>query len=40
VTVEVLSPSAVKVGATAADPTAAIDIVGAILVDQGCVTPE
>jgi phosphotransferase system HPr (HPr) family protein len=40
VTTEVLAPSAVKVGAAAADPTAAIDIVGAILVDQGCVTPE
>ena len=39
-TTEVLSPSAVRVGATAADPTAAIDVVGAILVEQGCVTPE
>ena len=39
-TVEVLSPSAVKVGASAADPTAAIDIVGSILVAEGCVTPE
>ncbi|HYN69481.1 MAG TPA: HPr family phosphocarrier protein [Candidatus Eisenbacteria bacterium] len=39
-TTEVLSTSAVVVGATAADPTAAIDIVGSILVAEGCVTPD
>jgi len=39
-TTEVLSPSAVVVGATAADRTAAIDLVGAMLVAEGCVTPE
>jgi phosphocarrier protein FPr len=40
VTVEVLSESAVVVGATAADKNKAIDIVGSLLVAQGCVTTE
>ena len=35
----VLSPSAVAVGAVAADQAAAIDLVGAMLVAEGCVTP-
>jgi multiphosphoryl transfer protein len=39
-TTEVLSTSAVVVGATAPDQTAAIDLVGAILVAEGCVTPD
>lgn len=39
-TTEVLSASAVVVGATAPDRTAAIDIVGAMLVAEGCVTPD
>ena len=39
-TTEVLSTSAVVVGATAPDRTAAIDIVGAMLVAEGCVTPD
>jgi phosphotransferase system HPr (HPr) family protein len=37
---EVLSTSAVVVGATAPDRIAAIDLVGAMLVSEGCVTPE
>jgi phosphocarrier protein FPr len=40
VTTEVLSTSAVVVGATAPDRTAAIDLVGALLVAEGCVTPD
>jgi multiphosphoryl transfer protein len=39
-TTEVLSTSAVVVGASAPDQTAAIDLVGAILVAEGCVTPD
>jgi multiphosphoryl transfer protein len=39
-TAEVLSTSAVVVGASAPDQTAAIDLVGAILVAEGCVTPD
>ena len=39
-TVEVLSHSAVVVGATAADRKTAIALVGSILVAEGCVTPE
>jgi len=39
VTIEVLSQSAVVVGARAADRDSAIDLVGAILVAQGCATP-
>ena len=35
----ILSPSAVAVGATAADQTEAIDLVGSMLVAEGCVTP-
>jgi len=38
VTVEVLSRSAVVVGATAADRNKAIDLVGSLLVAEGCVT--
>jgi phosphotransferase system HPr (HPr) family protein len=38
VTVEVLSESAVVVGATAADKNKAIDLVGSLLVAEGCVT--
>ncbi len=37
-TVEVLSESAVIVGATAADRNTAIDLVGSLLVAEGCVT--
>ena len=37
-TVEVLSRSAVVVGATAADRNKAIDLVGSLLVAEGCVT--
>ncbi len=37
-TAEVLSASAVVVGATAADRDSAIDLVGAILVAEGCAT--
>src|SRR5438034_7739940 len=37
---EVLSASAVVVGASAPDQTAAIDLVGSILVAEGCVTPD
>lgn len=37
-TVEVLSPSAVVVGAVAADRNKAIDLVGSLLVAEGCVT--
>jgi multiphosphoryl transfer protein len=36
---EILRPTAIVVGATAADKAAAIDRVGAILVDEGLVTP-
>jgi phosphocarrier protein FPr len=39
-TTEVLSTSAVVVGATAPDRTAAIELVGAMLVAEGCVTSE
>ena len=39
-TVEVLSSSSVRVGATAVDRDAAIDLVGGMLVDAGAVTPE
>jgi phosphocarrier protein FPr len=38
-TTEVLSTSAVVVGATAPDRTSAIDLVGALLVAEGIVTP-
>jgi phosphocarrier protein FPr len=38
VTVEVLSESAVVVGAKAADKNKAIDLVGSLLVAEGCVT--
>jgi phosphotransferase system HPr (HPr) family protein len=38
VTVEVLPESAVIVGATAADKNKAIDLVGSLLVAEGCVT--
>jgi multiphosphoryl transfer protein len=38
VTVEVLPASSVRVGATAADRDGAIDQVGAMLVESGCVT--
>jgi phosphocarrier protein FPr len=38
VTVEVLAESAVVVGATAADKNKAIDLVGSLLVAEGCVT--
>jgi multiphosphoryl transfer protein len=40
VTIEALSKSAVVVGATAADQAAAIDLVGGMLVAEGCVTPD
>jgi len=40
VTVEVLSSSSVRVGATAADRDAAIDLVGAMLVQAGAVTRD
>jgi phosphocarrier protein FPr len=40
VTTEVLSSSAVVVGASAPDRTAAIDLVGSMLVAEGCVTVE
>jgi len=40
VTVEVLSQSAVVVGATAADRSEAIALVGSLLVAEGCVTSE
>jgi phosphotransferase system HPr (HPr) family protein len=40
VTTEVLSPSAVVVGAAAPDQNRAIEIVGGILVAEGCVTPD
>jgi len=40
VTVEVLSQSAVIVGATAADRKKAIALVGSLLVAEGCVTSE
>ena len=39
-TIEALSKSAVVVGATAADQAAAIDLVGGMLVAEGCVTPD
>ncbi len=39
-TVEVLPESAVRVGATASDRDAAIDLVGAMLVDSGSVTRD
>lgn len=39
-TVEVLPESAVKVGATASDRDAAIDLVGAMLVESGSVTRD
>jgi multiphosphoryl transfer protein len=39
-TAEVLSTSAVIVGAGAPDQIAAIDLVGGILVAEGCVTPD
>ncbi len=39
-TVEVLSPSAVVVGATAGDRKKAIALVGSILIAEGCVTSE
>lgn len=38
--VEVLAASGVRVGAVAADRDAAIDVVGAMLVEAGCVTRE
>jgi phosphocarrier protein FPr len=38
--VEVLPASAVRVGAAASDRDSAIDIVGGMLVDSGCVTSE
>jgi phosphocarrier protein FPr len=38
--VEVLPASAVRVGATASDRDAAIDVVGGMLVDSGCVTGD
>jgi phosphocarrier protein FPr len=38
VTIEVLPESAVVVGATAADKNKAIDLVGSLLVAEGCVT--
>ena len=37
---EVLSRSAVVVGASAADQVAAIELVGGMLVAEGCVTPD
>ena len=37
---EVLPASSVRVGAAAADRDAAIDVVGAMLVESGCVTSE
>ena len=37
-TIEVLSESAVVVGAKAADKNKAIDLVGSLLVAEGCVT--
>jgi phosphotransferase system HPr (HPr) family protein len=40
VAIEVLPPSAIVVGATAADRDEAIQIVGRMLVDAGCVTPD
>jgi len=40
VSVEVLPPSSVRVGASAPDSDAAIDIVGGLLVESGCVTSE
>ena len=39
-TVEVLSSSSVRVGASAADRDAAIDLVGGMLVESGAVTPD
>lgn len=39
-TTEVLSTTAVVVGASAPDQIAAIDLVGGILVAEGCVTPD
>ncbi|HJW49365.1 MAG TPA: HPr family phosphocarrier protein [Candidatus Limnocylindria bacterium] len=38
--VEVLPASSVRVGASASDRDAAIDLVGAMLVDSGCVTRD